>query len=182
MVNQAKLVGGLAMTTALCSASFLVGGLRASKWCLGGICASGTLLVTGLLPQQVSSTFSWLFHRVIIRSPHARKAASEAEWNFNEIRPNLFLGRQPRNAEDLKELERLGVRAVVCLNEEWELFVPPSSPLPITPRLPKLWSASLSNSSTNTSRRLVCTCTAMQGRGALQWWLQPTSCRCCQTP
>lgn len=92
--------------------------------------ASGTLLILAVLgpaifgvgPQPLRSSVSYLLHfvkRSGVFTPEAKR-----KFDYDEIRPGLLVGRQPRHKGDLEQLKSEGVTAVVTLNEDWELFVP----------------------------------------------------------
>lgn len=131
MTKMKKLMGMAAFSALSCSATYVTFGQKAAAGVFAGISTSVLLLMAGLLPRKAASRLSWFIHSQILRSPQATtpKDVENAEWNFSEVHPNLFLGRQPRHSQDLQELKDKGVGAIVCLNEEWELFVEPSSPL-----------------------------------------------------
>jgi atypical dual specificity phosphatase len=75
----------------------------------------------GLLPDGVLSVWAKAVHWAKegnIFTPERRR-----EFNFDEITKHLFLGRQPRNQSDLAKMKEHGMKAIVTLNEDWELFV-----------------------------------------------------------
>ena len=82
-------------------------------------------VICGLVPTSLLSRFSRVMH--MMRRTHASSRVAHRRWNYNEIRPRLFLGRQPRTLADVREMQSKGVTAFVALNEEWELFVPSSA-------------------------------------------------------
>lgn len=81
-------------------------------------------VVCGLVPTPLLTAFSSVMH--VLRRTHAPSKAAERRWNYDEVRPGLFLGRQPRTVADIEELQARGVVAIVALNQEWELFIPSS--------------------------------------------------------
>jgi protein-tyrosine phosphatase len=81
-------------------------------------------VICGLVPTPLLTAFSTMMHK--LRRTHDISQVATRRWNYDEVRPGLFLGRQPRTEADIEELQAKGVVAIVALNQEWELFVPSS--------------------------------------------------------
>lgn len=78
--------------------------------------------IFGLGPNALRTSVAYFLHfckRSNVFTPEASR-----QFDFDEIRPGLLLGRQPRHMQDLKRIQQEGVTAVVSLNQPWELFVP----------------------------------------------------------
>ena len=95
-----------------------------AKTLLGGPLFLIVGCMTGILPQSVLSVWSKAVHWA--RGSNGFTPPHRRQFNFDGIRPHVFLGRQPRSQADLKQMEDSGIKAVVSLNEDWELFVPSS--------------------------------------------------------
>jgi len=79
-------------------------------------------LVFGVGPNRFRSALSYSLHRM--KGTGAFTSPELRDFNYDEIAPRVFLGRQPRDMHDLKTLKYEGVTGVVTLNEPWELFIP----------------------------------------------------------
>lgn len=95
------------------------------------------LCMTGILPYPLLSVFANTMHQIKKKGKFAPE--KKRTFDYDEIIPNLFVGRQPRHVDDVKHLhvERgkfltvlvlsamyfIGVSAILCLNEETELYV-----------------------------------------------------------
>eukprot|EP00927_Polykrikos_kofoidii_P050588 TRINITY_DN44480_c0_g1_i1.p1 TRINITY_DN44480_c0_g1~~TRINITY_DN44480_c0_g1_i1.p1 ORF type:complete len:266 (-),score=32.18 TRINITY_DN44480_c0_g1_i1:186-983(-) len=78
-------------------------------------------VIFGLGPSFLKSGVSYWLH--FMKSSGRFTPEKRREFNYDKIRDHVFLGRQPRNVADLKQLNSEGITAVVTLNEGWELFV-----------------------------------------------------------
>lgn len=119
------------ITGSLCFAAFLVTyamafGLRSAAL-LGFVAVFPFVgLFIGIFPRRLCDLISFFIHKFIEKSPHAShpKLPSRASFNYHCVAPRVYLGRQPRTEEDIMELHNLrGVRAIICFNSPWELYV-----------------------------------------------------------
>lgn len=106
-------------------------GKEVGAWILLFVVLTVLALFSGLLPRSVAARVAYFIQAVVVQAPHARrnKDPSSAKFNFHRITKNLVLGRQPRSSADVQTVHDLGCRAVVCFNEDWELFVSPEDPI-----------------------------------------------------
>jgi atypical dual specificity phosphatase len=72
--------------------------------------------LTGYAPRLIE----YLVARVI----RAIKCGNKKKFNFTEIEEHLYLGSLPRKNVNLQQLKEAGIKAVVTLNQKWELDVP----------------------------------------------------------
>ena len=94
--------------------------------------------VCGILPPSLIESWSSFLH--YMRRTNKYTPIPKREFNFDAVQPGIYLGRQPRHLEDIALLqsERYNVSALVCMNMEWELFVPSSKFTTIEPTLARL--------------------------------------------
>lgn len=99
------------MATAGAVAGGVIGGV------LGGtLIAIAFIYVTGWAPRWVLSLEARLF----------RVFKKRKRWSWTAVEDGVFLGSLPRWPEHLAELRARGVRAVLSLNESWELALSPT--------------------------------------------------------
>jgi len=80
------------------------------------------MAISGLAPKPLAVQLSSFMH--MLKGTHTQPK-EKRPFNFHVMRPNLILGRQFRDENDLNLLiTKHNVEAIVTLNEEWELFVP----------------------------------------------------------
>jgi len=46
-------------------------------------------------------------------------------FEYDRIDPHVWLGRQPRDAQDVHALRHAGIGAILCFTQPWEEYVPP---------------------------------------------------------
>jgi len=74
-------------------------------------CYLAFVAATGCGPTRVQSVCSY-----ILRLPKKR-----SRFNYHQIVPHVYLGSLPRTMQDLNDLKKKGVGAMVTLNEAWEM-------------------------------------------------------------
>lgn len=110
--------------------------------------AAFCFVICGLAPRRLQVMLSSFMHK--LKGTHSQPV-SKRKFNFHKIRPNLFLGRQFRDVNDIDTVAKCGVKAVVALNEEWELFVKTPQ---VVSRLSELMSNPHSNPTTDLRLRV----------------------------
>mmetsp|Transcript_27456 Transcript_27456/g.63473 ORF Transcript_27456/g.63473 Transcript_27456/m.63473 type:complete len:275 (+) Transcript_27456:76-900(+) len=78
--------------------------------------------ILGLGPLALRSSVSYWLH--FVKKTGVFTPEYKREFNYDEVRGGILLGRQPRSREDLIEIRMKGTVAIVSLNESWELFMP----------------------------------------------------------
>ena len=115
----------LGKATSWCCGRMIYGGIGECQtpWYTSLILAPSIIFVVcGFAPKPMAVQLSAFMH--VLKRTHSQPK-SKRPFNYHKIRDGLVLGRQFRDLDDLKRLQKeFGVTAVVTLNEEWELFLP----------------------------------------------------------
>mmetsp|Transcript_54330 Transcript_54330/g.129461 ORF Transcript_54330/g.129461 Transcript_54330/m.129461 type:complete len:270 (-) Transcript_54330:197-1006(-) len=82
--------------------------------------------ILGLGPLALRSSVSYWLH--FVKKTGVFTPEHKRQFNYDEVRGGILLGRQPRNLQDLHEIKSKGTVAIVSLNEAWELFMQDLTP------------------------------------------------------